>query len=133
VVQHSGPGKNRNDTYIYNALCHPTNAFILIILLTTMSKLPLDFNVSQATAVELEQLPEKVLNAIMHILVLSRGNKNKNKTVMAALIYRHRLSGGASSVGFNIRVNNFLDKEGSKLKKGISSTGIQSNLRRFFG
>jgi hypothetical protein len=99
----------------------------------TMSKLPLDYNVSKATEAELEQLPEKVLNAIMHTLVLSRGNKNKNKTIMAALIYRHRLSGGASSVGFNIRVNNFLDKEVTKVKKGISSTGVQSNLRRFFG
>jgi hypothetical protein len=98
-----------------------------------MSRLPLDFNVSQATKVELEQLPEKILNAIMHTLVLSHGNKNKNKTKMAALIYRHRLSGGASSVGFNIRVNNFLDKEGTTVKKGISSTGVQSNLRQFFG
>jgi hypothetical protein len=100
-----------------------------------MSKLPLDFNVFMATEVELEKLPEKVLNAIMHTLLLSSGNKNKNKAHMAALIYRNKLSCGASSVGFNIRVNNFLNKleQNKKKQKSNSATVIQTSLRRFFG
>jgi hypothetical protein len=54
---------------------------------------------------------------------------------MAALIYRNKLSCGASSVGFNIRVNNFLNKleRNKKKQKNNSATVVQTSLRRFFG